>query len=173
MVVYGHGHGPGSGSGTAPQYVSVLRPVFVPTARGSPLVVPHQHHSLPQEVRVVCCSHGPCGAGRADGQCIVLVQGGVGSPSPSPSPPVGVGVGVGVRDGGYTTFTPVGAGAGAGLDQIRLANVQHQKLLRDLIIFHRPPGDAVLPSADVPAKLVCLPSPPLPYPHFSALVAGC
>lgn len=43
---------------------------------------------------------------------------------------------------------------GAGLDKIRTANVQHQKTLRDLIIFHRPTGDAVVPSPDVPAKLV-------------------
>lgn len=40
-----------------------------------------------------------------------------------------------------------------GLDKIRAANVQHQKTLRDLIIFHRP-GEAVLSNEAAFDKLV-------------------
>lgn len=40
-----------------------------------------------------------------------------------------------------------------GLDKIRAANVQHQKTLRDLIIFHRP-GEAVMSNDAAYDKLV-------------------
>ena len=42
-----------------------------------------------------------------------------------------------------------------GLDKIKAGNVQHQKMLRDLIIFHRP-GEDVIDDDSVLDRLVCV-----------------